>query len=702
MSFFSSLVDMFKRPRAGGGRGFALWPEQYMGKPEWTSTNVETYLREGFETNSLIYSAIMYKVRATSSVVMRAYTGSEDAPELLDTTDELAQLIAKPNQYQNQTALSALITVSLNVAGEAFVYIGQKADGSRSLTVLRPDYVAIIPRPDKTNELLGYMYFPGGMGGDGLPILPGDMIHPKFPNPSDPLCGAGHGMSPLKAAAQTIDIDNMVTAFLNIFFKSGTMNNTVITFDIPINDDDKDKVKRNWKELYGGHEKWGEPGVLDNGGKVQRLGMSFDEMGFSDIDQRNEARNIAPLGVPGILLGSRAGLQANTYGTANREARKQCWEDTLIPERQMIVDAFNAKLAGDDKFLADDYSKVPALQQNKQELINSANVLFNMGVPRDQAIATVGLKMEETPNGSVSYMPMALIPSGAEAVESNAGQPRQDEDAPAEAQSEEAPKSANKNGARLSEEAKAAHWKAQDRFAQSWEKRVAAWAVKQFDRERREVLAAVNSAKQMALSSKGTVDYDKLKKRVKRTLDESGDEWQETFVPVVKSIVETNGTRLNAQFGMQFDVRNIYSAEWFEDYALTFANEIDTKTYADMGKLLQQAQLEGWSIEEIQNAIEDRYDIYDSWRSETIARTETMRASNAGAFGLYEAWGATGKEWVATLDDSARDEHKSANGNVVDIDEPFRVGGEELQFPGDPAGSPENTINCRCTVAPVI
>jgi hypothetical protein len=30
------------------------------------------------------------------------------------------------------------------------------------------------------------------------------------------------------------------------------------------------------------------------------------------------------------------------------------------------------------------------------------------------------------------------------------------------------------------------------------------------------------------------------------------------------------------------------------------------------------------------------------------------------------------------------------------MDQPFIVGGEALQFPGDPAGSPEMVINCRC------
>ena len=55
------------------------------------------------------------------------------------------------------------------------------------------------------------------------------------------------------------------------------------------------------------------------------------------------------------------------------------------------------------------------------------------------------------------------------------------------------------------------------------------------------------------------------------------------------------------------------------------------------------------------------------------------------------------KIWVATLDGNTRDAHAGADGQEVPIDMPFNVGGEALMFPGDPNGSAENVINCRCS-----
>jgi hypothetical protein len=59
------------------------------------------------------------------------------------------------------------------------------------------------------------------------------------------------------------------------------------------------------------------------------------------------------------------------------------------------------------------------------------------------------------------------------------------------------------------------------------------------------------------------------------------------------------------------------------------------------------------------------------------------------------------KEWLATQDAVTRDTHVEADGQVVGIDEEFEVGDATCQFPGD-TGDPEEDINCRCGVLPVI
>ncbi|TDX61938.1 phage Mu protein F like protein [Methylosinus sp. sav-2] len=84
-------------------------------------------------------------------------------------------------------------------------------------------------------------------------------------------------------------------------------------------------------------------------------------------------------------------------------------------------------------------------------------------------------------------------------------------------------------------------------------------------------------------------------------------------------------------------------------------------------------------------------------RAIVIARTETHTATQVGSEAAAQATGlALDKEWGATEDARTRPAHAEADGQTVDKNADFTVGGERLRFPGDPRGSAGNIINCRC------
>lgn len=84
-------------------------------------------------------------------------------------------------------------------------------------------------------------------------------------------------------------------------------------------------------------------------------------------------------------------------------------------------------------------------------------------------------------------------------------------------------------------------------------------------------------------------------------------------------------------------------------------------------------------------------------RARTIARTEVH---NAASFGMQTAAEDTERnlirEWVSVHDQRTRDWHAEADGQTRGMDEPFEVNDEFIDRPGE--GSPENAINCRCTL----
>lgn len=90
-------------------------------------------------------------------------------------------------------------------------------------------------------------------------------------------------------------------------------------------------------------------------------------------------------------------------------------------------------------------------------------------------------------------------------------------------------------------------------------------------------------------------------------------------------------------------------------------------------------------------------------RANVIARTETNRAWNAGVLAAaqyYQPPSGRGwmKVWDTDVDGHERPAHKRAEGQTRSLTDTFQVGGEDLRFPGDPAGSPANVINCRCSM----
>jgi len=61
---------------------------------------------------------------------------------------------------------------------------------------------------------------------------------------------------------------------------------------------------------------------------------------------------------------------------------------------------------------------------------------------------------------------------------------------------------------------------------------------------------------------------------------------------------------------------------------------------------------------------------------------------------LFEMGVIAGKEWSALDDERTRETHADADGQIVQVDQPFVVGGEECQYPGDDDLSAEERCNC--------
>lgn len=678
--------------------------------PLWQMVDYLAYVNEGYERNALIYAAIMYKVRAINSTRIRAYRGDPEQPQLLPDNHPLAKLLARPNRHQSWLEFEGLNEVFFNIAGNSYIYLERSKPGALPVAMypLRPDRVRIIPGE---REIAGYLYIPQGETvHNGLPILPEDIIHIKLPNPGDELEGMGYGLSPLTPLARSADVDNNVTKYLKLFFEQGTVLSGYLKINNPIDEQESERIKALWRKKYGGVANWADILVLDADASYQQLGQTFKDMDFSTIDERNEMRMLGPLGVPAILLPTRSGMKNSTYANM-AEARKAFWEDTMLFELRIFDVEYAHYLSVPDAFIQRDLSDVPALQRNVPELIDAALKLWSMGVPANLAVRTVGLMIDDIPDGDIAYIPANMLP---------AGQPQPDAANPPKQLPAPLPRLPRKS--RWSAEEKAALWQKGDSIARAWEGKFGDAAAESFERDRRAIQTIINTAKQKAWQQKATINWLSLSNEITAYLsDVSPAGWRDTFVPAFAGLVQETGNFWAAELGFTWNVRNLLGEQWFAEYTLQFAQPINATSSNVIQTILAQAQAEGWSIFEMTEHLDQLFDQWIKgdltpedfawltdrapfWRRELIARTETTRLQNTGSFQLFKSWDVPRKEWNAAIDRRTRDTHLGANGQIVGIDEPFRVGGFDMMHPGDMSlGAPLREIaDCRCAVLPDI
>ena len=109
---------------------------------------------------------------------------------------------------------------------------------------------------------------------------------------------------------------------------------------------------------------------------------------------------------------------------------------------------------------------------------------------------------------------------------------------------------------------------------------------------------------------------------------------------------------------------------------------------------------QGVGVLDIARTIEQSVGAIFTNRSKLIARTEMVKATNTAAMQssatsdfMYE------KKWIPATDARTREDHLAMlNKPYIPFDQPFIVGGVEMQQPGAPGAPASQVCNCRCKV----
>ena len=144
---------------------------------------------------------------------------------------------------------------------------------------------------------------------------------------------------------------------------------------------------------------------------------------------------------------------------------------------------------------------------------------------------------------------------------------------------------------------------------------------------------------------------------------------------------------------------NRTTAEWIRQWSAFRVTQVNETTIAQLQIIIAGGYEDGAGVLGIQRAIMDSIPTLTPIRARAIARTETHAGAQAGSLNAAKAIEIDlSKQWNAVEDGRARDDHAAADGQTVEIDQQFIVGGDRLAHPGDPAGQADQVINCRCVL----
>jgi uncharacterized protein with gpF-like domain len=131
--------------------------------------------------------------------------------------------------------------------------------------------------------------------------------------------------------------------------------------------------------------------------------------------------------------------------------------------------------------------------------------------------------------------------------------------------------------------------------------------------------------------------------------------------------------------------------------------DISDTTRSQIIRGIERGVAEGLGVAQIASFVRDLVPGLSRYRSALIARTESHGAANYGADAAAKDTGLVlMKEWVAAADERTRPDHDNVSALPIPMDSLFQVGTDRLAYPGDPNGSPEQVINCRCAQSFVV
>ena len=252
----------------------------------------------------------------------KAVEGASEVEEVLE--HPILDLLEQVNPHMNQFEFIELTDIYLELSGNAYWLVIPNPLGV-------PVELWPLPSQDVTpivSRTTGISHYEVGRWQDKKKIPRDRIIHFKFPNPK----AVSVGMGCVEAAMSGINLDEAMTTFETATLEHGGVPPVVVMLEDEQQDDAIKKMRRQWRQLYGGASQAGKVAFLSGGVDIKPLALSPKEMSF--LRGREWTRDEL-----GFIFGwPKSMITSNNVNLANANAGKAQYAERTIRPRCMRID----------------------------------------------------------------------------------------------------------------------------------------------------------------------------------------------------------------------------------------------------------------------------------------------------------------------------------------------------------------------------
>jgi HK97 family phage portal protein len=697
--------------------------------PEWDAT---TAFRMGYIANVIAYRCVQIIARDVASVTLRASRKVRDRNTLVEDAPIAKLLGPPPGGPAPKLSASKLIrwTVAQQIVAGRRAWEIETADGKPDgrPVAFWPLVAANLKEVPSDGGAEWFKVFEYGRSDKPRRLQPDQVFYGWDPSGLD----FRQAESALQSARFDLSLAIAADRYSVAFLRNNATPATIVTTDAFPSQDKREAFQRQWQSEFGGVDNAGRTHFYEAGDgdgpvgeaiHVQRLGLSQRDAQLAETRKVALAEVAMAIGVPW----SKLDASGRTFDNAEAEDRTY-WEQTVLPILLDLEDDINMQLSPrvGDEVAWFDLDEIRVLRQKTKPItaaVGAPAMVQAQLMTIDEARAEYGLpplpggvgarlmtadEIQAVKGGSAEQL-SALLAEVRGAEGSGAREEPGDDDArgdegrglPSTAPAGDPatpPPPVRSVDPELVELRRSKIWRASDAVVRGLEQRWERSFRKLFTRQATSTINRLEGKRgRQAMHSETRAPADEVFDRAYWQ-----GEAEELAVDLYEAVVGAGLDRLATTFGVAFDIASEFAQEFVKARANQLAGQVTATTYEAIQGALAEGIGAGEGIPDLAKRISHVFDVASTSRATVIARTEVISAYNGSAH-----LGATqlpsdvigGQEWIATRDGRVRPEHAAADGQVAAMDATFDVGGEGLLYPGDPAGSPDNVIQCRCTVA---